>query len=50
MPGLDSVLRSALAFAVKSRDEFAKRHDEKGVKLLARYQALVRYLESWGPF
>lgn len=50
VPGLDGLLKSALTFAVKSRDEFATRHDEKATKLLARYQALVRYLERSGPF
>lgn len=45
VPGLDGLLKGALAFAVRSRDEFAARHDEKGSKLVARYKALVRYLE-----
>lgn len=50
VPGVDGLLKSALAFAVKSRDEFAARHDEKGSKLVARYEALVRYLDRAGPF
>jgi hypothetical protein len=50
VPGVDGLLQRALAFAVKSRYEFAQRRDEKGTKLLARYEALVRYLESSGPF
>lgn len=47
VPGLAGVLNSALAFAVKSRDEFERRGDQK---LLRRYQALVTYLETSGPF
>jgi hypothetical protein len=47
VPGLGGVLNSALAFAVKSRDEFERRGDQK---LLRRYQALVSYLQGSGPF
>lgn len=49
VPGVDSLLRSALAFAVKSRDELRQRAEgEERAKLLPRYQALVSYLERSG--
>jgi hypothetical protein len=51
VPGGGGLLNSALAFAVKSRDEFEQRRaDEERAKLLPRYQALVSYLQGSGPF
>ncbi len=51
VPGLSGLLSSALAFAVKSRDQFEQRREgEEQAKLLPRYQALVSYLQRSGPF